>query len=102
MGQQGMAIFATWSLWRNRLARSAVNRKVGGSSPPRDGSFYEGLYGLTLDEKTAACHVNVRVRVTPLMSPAVLVSLVVSPAPDYERVTKIKPPRRGIEPRSPA
>ena len=23
-------------LWRNRLARSAVNRKVGGSSPPRD------------------------------------------------------------------
>ena len=25
------------SLWRNRLARSAVNRKVGGSSPPRDG-----------------------------------------------------------------
>ena len=27
------------SLWRNRLARSAVNRKVGGSSPPRDVSF---------------------------------------------------------------
>ena len=26
------------SLWRNRLARSAVNRKVGGSSPPRDGT----------------------------------------------------------------
>ena len=24
------------SLWRNRLARSTVNRKVGGSSPPRD------------------------------------------------------------------
>ena len=24
------------SLWRNRLARSAVNRKVGGSSPLRD------------------------------------------------------------------
>ena len=22
-------------LWRNRLARTAVNRKVGGSSPPR-------------------------------------------------------------------
>ena len=22
-------------LWRNRLARSAVNRKVGGSNPPR-------------------------------------------------------------------
>jgi hypothetical protein len=27
------------SLWRNRLARSAVNRKVGGSSPPRDDFF---------------------------------------------------------------
>ena len=27
------------SLWRNRLARSAVNRKVGGSSPPRDEAF---------------------------------------------------------------
>ena len=25
------------SLWRNWLARSAVNRKDGGSSPPRDG-----------------------------------------------------------------
>ncbi|KAM7224830.1 hypothetical protein CapIbe_002820, partial [Capra ibex] len=24
------------SLWRNRLARSAVNRKAGGSIPPRD------------------------------------------------------------------
>ena len=30
------------SLWRNRLARSAVNRKVGGSSPPRDEHFYIG------------------------------------------------------------
>ena len=28
-----------WSLWRNRLARSTVNRKVGGSSPPKDGVF---------------------------------------------------------------
>ena len=29
--------WSTWkSLWRNRLARSTVNRKVGGSSPPRD------------------------------------------------------------------
>jgi hypothetical protein len=27
------------SLWRNRLARSAVNRKVGGSNPPRDEFF---------------------------------------------------------------
>ena len=28
------------SLWRNRLARSAVNRKVGGSSPPRDVALF--------------------------------------------------------------
>ena len=28
------------SLWRNRLARSTVNRKVGGSSPPRDGFHF--------------------------------------------------------------
>ena len=28
------------SLWRNRLARSTVNRKVGGSSPPRDGLYF--------------------------------------------------------------
>ena len=27
------------SPWRNRLARSAVNRKVGGSSPPGDETF---------------------------------------------------------------
>ena len=33
------------SLWRNRLARSAVNRKVGGSSPPRDVlAFIEMLF----------------------------------------------------------
>ena len=30
------------SLWRNRLARSAVNRKVGGSSPPRDVGVFGG------------------------------------------------------------
>ena len=29
--------------WRNRLARSAVNRKVGGSSPPRDVAFSSSL-----------------------------------------------------------
>ena len=28
------------SSWRNRLARSTVNRKVGGSSPPEDDFFY--------------------------------------------------------------
>ena len=26
--------------WRNRLARSAVNRKVGGSSPPRGAKLF--------------------------------------------------------------
>ncbi len=31
---------ASQSLWRNRLARSTVNRKVGGSSPPRDADFF--------------------------------------------------------------
>ena len=31
------------SLWRNRLARSAVNRKVGGSSPPRDVNYFAKL-----------------------------------------------------------
>ena len=40
-GTTGRTIFfpqgAGGSLWRNRLARSAVNRKVGGSSPPSDG-----------------------------------------------------------------
>ena len=37
-------LFTGWlSLWRNRLARSAVNRKVGGSSPPRDGLFFLNL-----------------------------------------------------------
>ena len=29
------------SPWRNRSARSAVNRKVGGSSPPGDDLFKE-------------------------------------------------------------
>ena len=32
-------INAAKSPWRNRLARSAVNRKVGGSSPPGDALF---------------------------------------------------------------
>ena len=35
------------SLWRNRLARSAVNRKVGGSSPPRDVYFTSFPYIFT-------------------------------------------------------
>ena len=29
------SLYRNQLLWRNRLARSAVNRKVGGSSPPR-------------------------------------------------------------------
>ena len=27
--------------WRNWLARSTVNRKVGGSSPPEDDNFFQ-------------------------------------------------------------
>ena len=36
------------SLWRNRLARSAVNRKVGGSNPPRDDLFFDSHFGYVL------------------------------------------------------
>ena len=32
--------FLHMSPWRNWLARSTVNRKVGGSSPPGDGCFF--------------------------------------------------------------
>ena len=35
-GEENFPVAINLSLWRNRLARSAVNRKVGGSSPPRD------------------------------------------------------------------
>jgi hypothetical protein len=38
------------SLWRNRLARSAVNRKVGGSSPPRDDFYTHLIIYLTLNK----------------------------------------------------
>ena len=31
--------------WRNRLARSAVNRKVGGSSPPGGDMFFSKQTG---------------------------------------------------------
>ena len=37
-------ISSSSSLWRNRLARSAVNRKVGGSNPPRDDRFESLFY----------------------------------------------------------
>ena len=33
--------------WRNRLARSAVNRKVGGSSPPGGDQFFFLLQVIT-------------------------------------------------------
>ena len=32
------------SLWRNWLARSTVNREVGGSSPPRDALFLDKFF----------------------------------------------------------
>ena len=34
MGQVSKQTFVNMPPWRNWLARSAVNRKVGGSSPP--------------------------------------------------------------------
>ena len=40
----------TKSLWRNRLARSAVNRKVGGSNPPRD-DYFLAIYSFKLKNK---------------------------------------------------
>ena len=40
--------------WRNRLARSAVNRKVGGSSPPGGESFFNYFF-LFLD---AGCDIT--------------------------------------------
>ena len=40
-GEENFPVAINLSLWRNRLARSAVNRKVGGSSPPRDDSFFQ-------------------------------------------------------------
>ena len=45
-----VAILQSWGLyneppWRNRLARSAVNRKVGGSSPPGGALFLSGFTG---------------------------------------------------------
>ena len=46
MGQQQVSFHRWYSsssihmpLWRNRLARSAVNREAGGSSPPRGATF---------------------------------------------------------------
>ena len=44
------------SLWRNRLARSAVNRKVGGSSPPRDEDCFSlSCYHATSDTGPEVC-----------------------------------------------
>ena len=40
------------SLWRNRLARSAVNRKVGGSSPPRDEEVFWAISNFILKYPT--------------------------------------------------
>ncbi len=40
--------------WRNRLARSAVNRKVGGSSPPGGVFFWLVIFNLVMS--TADCY----------------------------------------------
>ena len=34
--------------WRNRLARSAVNRKVGGSSPPGGANPFGHFWGVNI------------------------------------------------------
>jgi hypothetical protein len=39
-------------LWRNRLARTAVNRKVGGSSPPRSDDVFVWLLGLVVERRS--------------------------------------------------
>jgi hypothetical protein len=36
--------------WRNRLARSAVNRKVGGSSPPGGGITFFHSFNIFLQK----------------------------------------------------
>ena len=43
------------SLWRSRLARSAVNRKVDGSSPPRDVLTKRILSGFLPCTNTTRC-----------------------------------------------
>ena len=50
------------SLWRNRLARSAVNRKVGGSSPPRDVSIFVGCSHITI---CFTIHFDLYIKKTP-------------------------------------
>ncbi len=40
-------LFVSKHLWRNWLARSAVNRKVAGSSPARCDYFFQKLGGIT-------------------------------------------------------
>ena len=53
-------------LWRNRLARSAVNREAGGSSPPRGAIFFsllpcqrEGASGGTTRTPSLGCRLFV-------------------------------------------
>ena len=44
-------------LWRNRLARSAVNRKVGGSNPPRC-DFFSFFFPADHNRTTALLNVR--------------------------------------------
>ena len=47
--------------WRNRLARSAVNRKVGGSSPPGGACFFFHTEGKNIDPgRTRTCNPLIR------------------------------------------
>ena len=46
--------FCNKSLWRNRLARSAVNREDGGSSPPRDVMMEASIFTTSLSRRLVA------------------------------------------------
>ena len=46
--------FCNKSLWRNRLARSAVNREDGGSCPPRDAKMEASIFTTSLSRRPVA------------------------------------------------
>ena len=49
VGQDLESLVTHMPPWRNRLARSAVNRKVGGSSPPGGAHFFVLAFFKSLD-----------------------------------------------------
>lgn len=58
------------SLWRNRSARSAVNREDGGSSPPRDGWwFFLHLWDVAAYPMSDFCHLSHDLFIMPMLPP---------------------------------